>query len=372
MEDNCQTFSPLPAENSGTQRHSEVSSQQSLIELLRLMQTDYSTAKKQLGEVYQVFNQRETTASRQLHSILKASSAGIGVDEENRIAQNFASPMIDHREVITSGQKLAPHSAMSLRASCLGKFEVYLGQKKIEQWRSLKAKSLLKFLLTQNRKHIPKDVLMESLWPGYAPEAANNNLKTTVHALRQTLGSLCPEGEHNGKNGLSFILFSEGKYALNPEMELWVDVEEFQHHWLTGQSLEKRSEHAQAIYEYLMAEELYHGDYLEDDLYDDWTLLQREALKDTYLTILAKLADNAFKAEDCESCIIYCQKILAKDSCREDTYRQLMRCHSRLGQRHRAIRWYELCVKTMKRELDFAPDNQTTELHQRLLRQEHI
>ncbi len=372
MESNCEEFSPLPLSNSGTPCSGEAIFQRNLIELLQLVQGDYSIAKKQLGEIYQTFSQRETVVNRQLYSMLEVGSVGIGMDKRSAIVQNFSSPTMDDREVITSPQNPTLHSAMSIRVYCFGKFEVYLWQRKVDHWRSLKAKSLLKFLVAQRGKRIPKDVLMDALWPGYTPEAANNNLKAAMHALRQTLGSFCPERETCGKNGSSFILFSEGKYAFNPEMELWVDVEQFQHHWLTGQSREKKSEIAQAVSEYIMAEKLYHGDYLEDDFYEDWTLLRREALKDTCLAILSKLADNLFKKADYEGCIIYCQKILAKDSCREDAYRQLMRCYSRLGQRHRALRWYELCAKMIKRELDFAPENQTVDLYRKLLEQQHI
>jgi DNA-binding SARP family transcriptional activator len=371
MESSCEGVSPQSLTNPEISCSGETGFQQSLLELLQLMQSDYLTAKKQLEEVYQTFSQRETTVNRQLYSILEASSVEIGLNKEKRVVGNFSNPTLDNREVIIS-QDLALNSAMSLRAYCLGKFEVYLGQRKIDQWRSLKAKSLLKFLVAQRGKHIPKDVLMEALWPGYPPETGNNNLKAAVYALRQTISSSWPETGCNNKNGFSLLLFSEGKYVFNPGIGLWVDVEEFQRHWLTGQSLEKKGEGAQAISEYHMAERLYRGDYLEDDPYEEWTLLQREALKDTYLTILTKLANNAFRVEDYESCITYCQKILAEDSCHEDTYRQLMRCYNRLGQRHRALRWYELCAKIIKSELDFAPDNQTVELYQKLLRQEYI
>lgn len=344
------------AESSEEPLHIEATTQQDLIELLHFVQSDYSTAKKQLGEVYQTFSQRETAVNRQLFSLLEASDVEGHSGKGNRPVRDFDRPV----------------TRISLRACCLGKFEVYVGQRKVVHWHSLKAKALLKSLVAQRGKHIPKDVLMESLWPGCTRETANSSLKTAIYALRQTLRSLCSEIESNAGQSSSFVLFFEGKYTLNPEMELWVDVEEFQQHWSTGQRLEKRGENAQAISEYLMAEKLYRGDYLEDDLYEDWTLLQREALKDTYLTILAKLADNGFKAGDYQSCITYCQKILAKDSCREGIYQQLMRCYSRLGQRHRALRWYELCVKTMKKELDLTPDAETVELYQKLLRHEHI
>jgi DNA-binding SARP family transcriptional activator len=372
MEVNREGSSPLSLASPQILCSREATFQKGVMELLQLVQSDYSKAKKQLEEVYEVFSHRETTVNKQIQTVLGTGGIGTALNEARNTVQGVDDVVVNRPGSDVPSQTLVSQPAISLRIYCLGRFEVYSGQKKVDQWRSLKAKSLLKFLVTQRGRHVPKDVLMEALWPGYPPEAASNNLKAAVYALRQTISSSWLEAGCNNKNGFSPLLFSEGRYTLNPEMELQVDVEEFQQRWTTGRRLEKEGKYAEAISEYQMAERSYRGDYLEDDLYEDWTLLQREALKDTYLTILAKLAEDSFEEADLQGCIAYCQKILAKDSCREDAYRQLMRCHSRLGQRHRALRWHELCARTMKRELGVAPENQTTDLYQRLLRQEYI
>ena len=172
--------------------------------------------------------------------------------------------------------------------------------------------------------------------------------------------------------GFPYVLFLQGSYLINPDVELWIDIEEFEHHWELGRCLEKEGKLTQAMLEYELAEVLYRGDYLEDEPYEEWTLLRREALKDAYLIILSKLADHSSAVADYESCIIYCQKILARDPCREDAYRRLMRCYYRLGQRNRAARWYEICRETIWTELDTTPDDETVTLYQQLLRGESI
>jgi DNA-binding SARP family transcriptional activator len=185
--------------------------------------------------------------------------------------------------------------------------------------------------------------------------------------LRQTLSRLLEK-----KESFPYVLFLQGSYRLSPEVELWVDVEEFECHWVTGRRLDKEGRVTEAIHEYEQAEALYRGDYLEDEPYEEWTLLRREALKDTYVIILSKVADQSMKTADYEGCIVYCQKILAKDPCREDAYRRLMCCYSRLGQRNRALRWYEICRRTVQAELDTTPDRETETLHRQLLRNEPI
>jgi len=219
----------------------------------------------------------------------------------------------------------------------------------------------------QGKVSLPVDVLMETLWPDCDPQSASNNLKAAIHGLRQTLSQL-----FGNKESFPYVHFLQGSYLMNPQVELWVDVENFEQHWTRGRHLEKADNLTEAVREYELAEALYRGDYLEDEPYEEWTLLRREALKDTYVTILGKLADRSMETNDYESCIIYCQKILAKDSCREDAYQRLMRCYSRLGRRNRALRWYEICRRTIQAELDTTPDHETTALYHRLLRDEPI
>jgi DNA-binding SARP family transcriptional activator len=255
---------------------------------------------------------------------------------------------------------------MRLEVRCLGRFEVSSEWKHVKRWQSVKAKSVFQYLMTKPREPIIKDLLMEALWPDCDPRAASNNLRAAIHGLRQTLGRLL------GKDSFPYVLFLQGSYRLSPEVELWVDVEEFERHWVAGRRLDKEGRAAEAIREYEQAEVLYRGDYLEDEPYEEWTLLRREALRDIYVIILGKLADHSMKIADYEGCIVYCQKVLAKDPCREDAYRRLMCCYGRLGQRNRALRWYEICRRTIQAELDATPDYETEALHRQLLRNEPI
>jgi DNA-binding SARP family transcriptional activator len=167
-------------------------------------------------------------------------------------------------------------------------------------------------------------------------------------------------------------VYQSGSYELNPEIELWTDVEQFEYHYANGRRLEKEGNSTAAIIEYEKAEKLYRGDYLEEEPYDDRTLIRREALKDTYLIVMGKLADHLLQSRDYEGSIAYSQKIIAKDNCREDSYRRLMRCYSRLGNRNRAIRWYEICCQAIQAELDATPEHETIHLYQLLFSDDNI
>jgi two-component SAPR family response regulator len=332
---------------------------QVIIHTLQQVQADYSHAKKQLEHVHHAFGERERVAGEQLRYLF---------DTVSRVPAR-----IDGKETGTIGEYRAPEGLVPpqmvfLRAYCFGNFEVYLNEKRLDKWSSLKAKSLLKFLISRRGKPVAKDVLVETLWPNCNPEVGYNNLKSAIYALRQVLRQ--SELNDDNETNYPFVQFSEARYMLSPELELWVDVDDFEHVWTAGQRLEKQRDIEGAAKQYQLADELYRGDYLEDELYAEWTLLRREALKDVYLAILGKLASISFRANDYDNCIMYSQKILAKDSCHEEAYRWLIRCYFRLGQRHRAQQWYNLCGATLKRELDSMPDRETISLYHQLLNQD--
>jgi len=252
----------------------------------------------------------------------------------------------------------------SLAVYCLGPFRVYQDDKLITDWPSGKGKAILKYMVANRGRPIPKDILMDLFWRDADPEAARNNLNVALYGLRQAFRAVRPDFSH--------ILFQDDCYLLNPAMAVWADVEEFIQRCEAGQSLERKEKLAEAMREYEVAEGLYQGDFLEEDLYEDWPMLRREGLKDSYLVILDRLSRYYLEKKRYATCIHLCQKILAKDDCREDAHRRLMRCYSRQGQRNLALRQYHLCVETLAQVLDVSPMQETTVLHNRIRRGEMV
>jgi DNA-binding SARP family transcriptional activator len=208
-----------------------------------------------------------------------------------------------------------------LTVYCLGSFRVYQNDEPIVDWPSGKGKCILKYMIGNRDRSIPKDVLMDLFWHNADPEAARNSLNVAMYGLRQALRAAQPDFPH--------VLFQNDHYLLNPAMVIWVDVEEFVKHYQAAQSAERIDRLTEAIREYEVAEGLYQGDFLEEDLYEDWPMAQREGLRDSYLITLDRLSRHYLETRRYGSCIHRCQQILAKDDCREDAHRRLMRCYSR-------------------------------------------
>jgi LuxR family transcriptional regulator, maltose regulon positive regulatory protein len=310
--------------------------------LLRYVQRDNRTARAHLTSLQEQFERHEADLDR-ARSLLAAYSATTSASSD---AGN------EGRSIIT--------------VNLLGAFRAAIGPTDITAWNSGRAKALFTYLVSHRKARVSRDQLIEALWPGGDQESAANSLRVAVHALRLALATAA--GDSIALSRDAFVQFENGAYSLNPDLRFNVDVEEFEDHWLRGRALEIAGARDRAIREYELAEVAYHGDFLQDDPYEEWSTLRREGLKDIILAILGRLSESAFEALDYEGCIMRCQKIIETDPCREDAYQRLIRSHVLLGQPSRAHRWYEICVRVLKEELDIDPSPETEAAYRELFR----
>lgn len=148
---------------------------------------------------------------------------------------------------------------------------------------------------------------------------------------------------------------------------MWIDAEEFEALWREGLRCERDGRSSQAARSYEQAEMLYQGAYLGDDLYEEWTLLRRESLRDAYLHLLGKLAGWCIEEGHYENCISRCHKVLVEDPYREDAYRLLMRCYVTIGEKASALHWYQIYAANFRKGLDVEPSVQTVTLQHQII-----
>jgi DNA-binding SARP family transcriptional activator len=339
---------------------------QDTLKLLRILQNDYEGTRNQLDQITRGLSEKEFQIDQYLQYLF-TTFEGYHNFSLTKFKPDSMTNQIGKIRLAQSDNFGNTPKILCLDIKCLGRFEIQSDVKLIERWQSVKAKSVLLFLLTKPREPILKEALIEALWPDCSTQAANNNLKAAIYGLRQTLGFLLPD-----INPSNIILFTQGSYIINPEIDLKIDVEEFEKHFNLGRRFEKELNYSSSILEYQKAESLYFGDYLEDEPYQEWTMLRRERLKDNYLFIVGKLADQSMKENDWESCVLFCLKILEKETCREDAYQRLICCYSRMGLKNRALRWYEICAKTLQNELNSTPDPKTSGLFDKVVMGEQV
>ncbi|MGH3147659.1 MAG: AfsR/SARP family transcriptional regulator [Rubrobacter sp.] len=292
------------------------------------------------------------TLRRSDGSVLGAFSArGVAPEAVRRTAEEET---LDGRQV----------AVPSLWVRYFGHFEMLCNGEPIPLGRNGNALTILKYLLANKNRPVSQDHLMGWLWPESNLKKARWSLNSAVHGLRKLL-SRCPT-----LASASYVLLEEGHYRLCPALRVSTDVEEFDALYERGRRLEAAGHEREAAAEYEGAVALYGGDYLVEDLYEDWTMVERERLSNAYVDMLGRLADHYMQSERPQESIGACYRVLEKDRCHEDSHRLLMRCYAGLGLRGRALRQYRLCEEVLEREYGVEPSPETQILYEGLLRDE--
>jgi DNA-binding SARP family transcriptional activator len=273
------------------------------------------------------------------------------VAEENAREEPFV-----HRREAPSSVAVQP----SVRVHFFGHFEVLCDDEVITLGRNGKALAILKYLLANRRRPVSQDYLMGWLWPESNLKRARWSLNSAIHALRKLL-SECPSSAP-----LNYILLEDGYYRLCSDVRLITDVDEFDARYEEGRRLGKEAQAEEEAAEYEKAIDLYRGDYLVEDLYEDWTMVERERLSNAYMDMLGRLAVHYMEDDQPQEGIRICYKILEKDRCYEDSYRLLMQCYARLGLRNKALRQYRLCERILRQTHGMAPSPETHVLYESL------
>lgn len=247
----------------------------------------------------------------------------------------------------------------TLSVYCLGTFRVYLNGRLIENWVGNKSKSIFKHMVIHRSRPANHEVMMDLFWHGDDPESARRNLYQAIYVIRQAL--------QDNESDMSYIICQDSAYSFNPQMTIWVDSAVFEQHYQKGLHLQRQGRTQEAIREYELADSLYEGDFLREDIYEEWTLVHRERLKHAQLDILDRLSQYYWTERQYPLSITYGLKILRGDNCREDVHRRLMLAYLHQGQRHLALKQYHRCTEVLAEELGVAPMEETKNLYQRIL-----
>lgn len=278
--------------------------------------------------------------------------------------------------VITSSWPPAPHSKQSLAYTpaaspgkdgapdaeearltifLLGTFEAGAKGKVVIHWPSRKSRLLLAYLALEQNRFVPKDVLIELFWPEFPPSRGSNNLSIAVHQVRSTLKKLAPGGDH-------ILRVEQGLYGLEPTLVGWVDLHEFQR-LLSEARLALRCQDRDVARErFLAAVNLYRGDFLESDLYEEWTAEPRRTTSAALARALAWLASDAAQRKDWERVLDHAGEIVRREPCDEEGHRLLITAYWQLGKRAHALRQCQACSERLLEDLGAEPSEETQSL----------
>lgn len=260
-----------------------------------------------------------------------------------------------------AGEPLETGDEACLAIRCLGPFELRRRGLLVtaDVFPRRKALTLLKILLVHGRQ-VPKETLMEWLWPEVDPEAGAGRLHVVVHALRQVLEPAA------AARASRFVQGDADGYRFDAAGACLVDLEELRVAIAAGERAERAGEPDAAILAYDEAARLYRGDLLEDEPSAEWCGMEREQLRETFLGVLKRLASLHVRAGDLEQAIERYRRALQADALREEIHQKLIDCLWRAGRRDEALRQYRVCRDLLQHELGVRPLPETERLVERV------
>jgi predicted ATPase/DNA-binding SARP family transcriptional activator/DNA-binding CsgD family transcriptional regulator len=238
----------------------------------------------------------------------------------------------------------------AIRVWMLGGFRVSVDSTTIPQdaWRLRKAAALVKLLALAPGYRMHREQAMDLLWPDSGKRAASNSLRKALHVARGTLDLAA---------GSRVLASEDESLVLCPRGDLWVDVEAFEEAATTARRAQDPAACRAAV-------ELYTGDLLPEDRYEEWAESRREELRRLYLSLLVELAELYAERGEHKRGIEVLKSAVTEVPTLEEAHAGLMRLHALSGQRRDALQQYETLRDVLSRELAAEPDAATRRLRE--------
>jgi DNA-binding SARP family transcriptional activator len=229
----------------------------------------------------------------------------------------------------------------------------------IHEFHSGKSQELFCYLLLRGRRSLAREVLASLFWGECATAQSRKYLRQALWQLQSILDS---EPDVRGRR---LLVVDGDTVGIDPQGEMWVDVEVFEQAFAQAQSTLGEQLEEYQFKELRDAVQLYRGDLLEG-WYHDWCLFQRERLQNMYITMLDKLMCYCESRSMYQTGLEYGERVLGLDRAHERTHQRMLKLYYLSGDRAAALRQFERCAKALKEELGVKPAMATLHLYEKV------
>lgn len=282
------------------------------------------------------------------------ASKGVGGDRFSRVLEKIRRRRDSKRTLGPTITLVSSPAAIKpdIKAYALGETRVLVDNRPVaeDEWRSNRAKEMFFYLLCCSTGQT-KEQVTAALWPDLSPAKGTSNFHINLYRARRAVFP-------------GIFTVEEGRYKLNPDVNIWFDVAEFERFLNEAEKLPLSSKVRVANLE--RAIELYRGPFMAE-FYSDWTEMRRRELEDKYLKALALVADCYAAKARYDRAITFLEKVVAIDPFQEDAYCQLIEWCLSEGNKVSALRIYKRYVDTVVSGIECAPSSRMEKLRKRIL-----
>lgn len=255
-----------------------------------------------------------------------------------------------------------------LHIRTFGRFVIRIGSREIDAraFEGTKPLTLLKAMVHHGGTDIPKEILIDDLWPDAPSESGEKNFKITLHRLRKVL-----EKDVQKPFGCSYIFQKSARISFDMEI-VDIDAKQFLALGKQADRLAEKDRVEQAVELYDKAIDIYKGDFLAEETYLDWVERQRTLYRTRYLEMLSAKAMIHENLDQTNLAIDTWQAALQIDPCLESACRNLMILYADTGRIKKALSQFTALTDALKNEMDAEPDPRTIELFDSIRQKKRI
>ncbi|MBC7227556.1 MAG: tetratricopeptide repeat protein [Thermoflexales bacterium] len=252
-----------------------------------------------------------------------------------------------------------------LHIALLGTFQVTGDDGPITDFEADSARALLAYLAMHAGAAFPRTALAALLWPDQ-PEA------DALHALRQALNRL-RRAIGDAEADPPFLTITRTDIGFNPHSRYRLDVATFRDLVAACKQHPHRRLHVCRTCRERLSEAaaLYRGDllagfFLDSPPFEEWLLLEREALHRQAIEVLDALATCHEERGEWDAVQRYARRQVELEPWREEAHQQLIRALALSGQRSAALAQYHACRRILAAELGVEPAASTEALRRQI------
>ncbi len=229
----------------------------------------------------------------------------------------------------------------------LGPGYVMLNGQHIASWEGHLPRLLFFFVL--DRPMCTRADICQAFWPELSVDQAVNVFHVTKRRLHKALG-------------YDIVLYENGHYRVNPQLNVQYDVLEF-----VSSLVEARSRQGvEAESHWQHAIDMYRGHFLQG--HDDpWVVARRNDFHEGYLealTELARIRENEGKTENALGLFL---RALSEAYNREDLHREVLQLYGKLGRRSEAAEHYRKLEVDLRDKYSIEPSPETQAIYREVV-----
>ncbi|HYF75113.1 MAG TPA: BTAD domain-containing putative transcriptional regulator, partial [Candidatus Nitrosocosmicus sp.] len=281
----------------------------------------------------------------------KLVSKYFGADAAAYMAENPSQAAADPKAFI-SAFSAAPQVSKQIRVKLFGSFRMFVNEVEIgeNEWKTRKISGILKYILAYPKKSVTRERLATIFWPESDTKAAYTSLRAALYELRKTLARFNLAFESDD------ALIIEGKdgFRLNSRHTIETDVNHFSELYKQYKAQRSASENIKELLVKLT--QIYDGDFLESDPYDEWAALYSDHYRSMFVEVshhLAGLYISDGESEAAENLLLRHMKV---DPFDENACSMLIRLYDETGQKSRAASLRQQFCKRFEAEMGVMPE----------------